>query len=131
MLSVFIVDDSEIIQERLVTSLSKIPSVAVVGAVGTQREALEYLQKTVPDVVVLDLELSDGTGYDVLRELRTQPDRPIFVVFTRHDAAVHRIRSLELGADLFLDKAHEFTVLADFVSWLARQQRTSEEVGNR
>lgn len=130
MLSVFIVDDSEIIQERLVESLSKIPSVAVVGAVGTQREALEYLRKAIPDVVVLDLELSDGTGYNVLRELRRQPDRPIFVVFTRHDAAVHRMRSIELGADLFLDKSHGFFVLADFVRWLARRQSAPQEAGS-
>lgn len=130
MLSIFIVDDSQIIRERLVENLSQIPNVAIGGCVGTQREALMYLEKAMPDVVVLDLELSDGTGYDVLREFRSRGDRPVFVVFTQHSGTVHRLRTLELGADLFLDKAHGFTVLADFIRWLARQQFTRQVVEN-
>lgn len=55
------------------------------------------------DIVILDLGLPDGHGFEVLRELRRRSDVPI-VVLTARDDETDRVAGLELGADDFLVK---------------------------
>ena len=61
-LRVFLVEDSEVILDRLIESVASLPHVCVVGHADTEAGALAALQKTPCDVVVLDLRLRDGNG---------------------------------------------------------------------
>jgi two-component system response regulator RegX3 len=70
---------------------------------GTVAEALQKAAEVDPDLVLLDLMLPDGSGYEVCRELRSRSTVPIVMLTARGDEA-DRVVGLELGADDYVVK---------------------------
>jgi len=70
---------------------------------GTVADALEKAGHSPPDLVLLDVMLPDGSGYDVCRELRRSSDVPI-IMLTARGEETDRIVGLELGADDYVVK---------------------------
>jgi len=70
---------------------------------GTVEEGIELGRSADPDLVLLDLMLPDGSGFDVCRELRKDSDVPIVMLTARGDEA-DRVVGLELGADDYVVK---------------------------
>jgi two-component system response regulator DevR len=123
-LRVFVVEDSPVIRERLIESISSLPNVTVVGDADTEADAIAALQRTPCDVVVLDLQLRHGHGFNVLNALRAPADRPhlIIIVLTNFASALYRSRSMQMGADYFLDKSREYARLGDVLEELASRR---------
>jgi two-component system response regulator RegX3 len=71
--------------------------------VGTAEEALEAGRRLAPDLILLDLMLPDGSGFDVCRELRKTSEVPIVMLTARGDEA-DRVVGLEMGADDYVVK---------------------------
>src|SRR5262245_50311754 len=67
---VLIVDDHEVVRVGLRTLLNTVPSIEVVGEVGSAALALAETARLVPDVVLLDVRLGDGSGFDVCRDIQ-------------------------------------------------------------
>ncbi|MFP3936741.1 MAG: response regulator [Phycisphaerae bacterium] len=80
--SVLVVDDEPELRELLVDALS-VPGLHV-AAVGSGREAVELAQRSAPDFVVADLQLSDCTGLDVIDRVRALAGDVPAVVITGH-----------------------------------------------
>lgn len=81
MTSVALVDDHVLFRQGLRAILSSQSDVQVVGEASTALEAQEVVERTDPDVVVLDLELKGANGATLARELlRRKPDRKLLVV---------------------------------------------------
>jgi len=99
------------VRRRLVTLLRDLEGEVLVGEAGDPEEALDALRRTQPDVVILDLNLPGGSGFDVLGEIRKRPQPPLVVIFTTHGEEPYRRRSLEGGADFFFDKAKDLAQL--------------------
>src|SRR4051812_50052604 len=59
--------------------------------------------RATPDLVLLDIELPDGSGLDVCRELRRDSDVPV-IMLTARGAEADRVAGLELGADDYIVK---------------------------
>jgi DNA-binding response OmpR family regulator len=70
---------------------------------GTAAAALELAGRIEPDLVLLDVMLPDGSGYDVCRELRSSSRVPI-IMLTARGEETDRIVGLELGADDYIVK---------------------------
>ena len=70
---------------------------------GTVADALESARATEPDLVLLDVTLPDGSGYDVCRELRRDSEVPI-IMLTARGEETDRVVGLELGADDYIVK---------------------------
>ena len=70
---------------------------------GTVREALEVTERELPDLVLLDVMLPDGSGYDVCRRLRERSRVPI-IMLTARGEETDRVVGLELGADDYVVK---------------------------
>ena len=70
---------------------------------GTVAEALEHAEASMPDLVLLDVMLPDGSGYDVCRSLRERSRVPI-IMLTARGEETDRIVGLELGADDYIVK---------------------------
>jgi DNA-binding NarL/FixJ family response regulator len=113
-LSVLLVEDSPVLAERLREALVAMPAVGAIRIVDREAAAVDSLAGT--DVIVLDLHLKQGTGFGVLRALRSRPEpRPVVVVFTNHDVPGYRSRAASLGAQHFLDKARDFDRLGELL----------------
>lgn len=98
---VLVVDDEPEIREILEGYLRKESFDPV--AVGTVEAALSEIEQRPPDLVVLDIGLPDGSGFDVLRKTNETRRIPTIVLTTRSEE-VDRIVGLELGADDYLAK---------------------------
>ncbi|UDY35271.1 response regulator [Dermatobacter hominis] len=70
-ITVFLVDDHEVVRRGVRDLLEASGDVDVVGEAGTVAEALDAVPGVAPDVAVLDVQLPDGTGIELCRELRS------------------------------------------------------------
>jgi two-component system, OmpR family, response regulator RegX3 len=98
--TILLVEDETSITEPLAEALRSEGFETEVA--GTVAEALE-LARNVPDLVLLDVMLPDGSGYDVCRELRRSSRVPIIMLTARGEEA-DRVVGLELGADDYVVK---------------------------
>lgn len=78
-LSVLTVDDEPLALRRLELMLGQIPDARLVGSASSCSEAVERIVEMRPDVVLLDIKMRDGTGFDVLDRL--PPDLTPRIVF--------------------------------------------------
>jgi DNA-binding NarL/FixJ family response regulator len=115
LIKVFVVEDSPVIRVALSQRLEDDRRFTVVGYAATADEAIAGLEKGLPDVVIIDLHLKQGTGYDVLTYLlriRAPTDLKA-IVMTNYASGAHRRRALELGASDFFDKSMQFEEMLD------------------
>ncbi|MDQ0776011.1 two-component system response regulator DevR [Streptomyces aurantiacus] len=70
-ISVFLLDDHEVVRRGVHELLSMEDDIEVVGEAGTAADALARIPATSPDVAVLDVRLPDGSGVEVCREIRS------------------------------------------------------------
>ncbi len=75
-ISVFLLDDHEIVRRGLTQLLDAEPDISVVGEAGSAAQALARVPALRPDVAVLDVRLPDGDGVTVCRELRSVVEPP-------------------------------------------------------
>jgi DNA-binding NarL/FixJ family response regulator len=119
MKQVLIVDDSRQIRERLAALLAESAHIRVVGQAGNGREAMEAMQRLVPDTVILDIRLPGCSGIDLLKEIKARyPDTTVIMV-TNCDFARYRQQCKQMGADHFLNKTLEFEKIVDAVAGTA------------
>jgi two-component system chemotaxis response regulator CheY len=107
-----IVDDSKVMREMVIASLRAIEGLSVTHA-ASGLEALERLSLKRFDFVVLDLNMPDIGGYEVIEFIRSQDklrSLPILVVTTRGDDS-SRARALAAGATRFMTKPFSPDVL--------------------
>ncbi len=75
-ISVFLLDDHEIVRRGIAQLLEAEPDITVVGEAANAAQALARVPALRPDVAVLDVRLPDGDGVEVCRELRSSVDPP-------------------------------------------------------
>lgn len=73
-------------------------------------KGLEYFRKEQPDAVLLDLNLPDGDGLSLCRQIRTESDVPVLML-TARDLEVDEIMGLKSGADDYITKPFSISVL--------------------
>jgi two-component system response regulator RegX3 len=99
--TILLVEDEPAIAEPLVDSLEREGFALEVA--GTVADGIEQAGRLRPDLILLDLMLPDGSGFDVCREVRRGSQVPIIMLTARGEEA-DRIVGLELGADDYVVK---------------------------
>lgn len=107
-MKLFLVDDSEIIRQRLATLLQDLPQVEITGRFETVDAAIQGITHTPPDVILLDLELRFRNGLDVLHYASRHFPKIKVIVLTNRCDQLTRSQCLKAGAYRFLDKTLEF-----------------------
>ncbi len=121
---VFIVDDSMQLIEIL-SELITVPGVVeLVGTADSVAAANAAIAQLRPDVVILDLQLKDGDGFEVARAVRASPAtiETSIVFFTNHLGHEFQRRAAELGADLYLDKSCDHDKIISLLEEKARSR---------
>ncbi len=92
-----IADDHSVLLESLSALLSTQPDFEVVGKATNGTEALEQVRSTRPDVLVLDLFMPSGDGFEVLRTLDRSGERVAAVVLTGSESQLDYAQVVRLG----------------------------------
>jgi DNA-binding NarL/FixJ family response regulator len=114
-LMVFLVEDSPAIRARLATTIRGIEGAQLAGEAGTVRSAIEGIHTARPDAVILDLQLEDGSGLEVLKAVRPSAPALHVAVLTNYATDQHRRACMDAGAEYFLDKSSDFPRIREIV----------------
>ena len=114
-MNVLIVDDSTFIVERIAELLLELDSIKKVYKAGSFAEGEQMFATLQPDVVLLDINLPDNTGINLLRKIRAQ-DRSVYIVMiTNQSSDYYRRVCFLLGANFYVDKSVEFDKIPDII----------------
>jgi DNA-binding NarL/FixJ family response regulator len=121
-LQVVVVDDSILMREHVVESLSVIKGVAEIRQADDVPSGLCLLEGRKLDVLILDIELPGQSGLDLLKIARRRDYATVIIMFSIHDHPTLRQKCAELGADFFFHKLSEFERVAEVCRELAERR---------
>ena len=121
---VFIVDDSAPLTEVLAELIAEPGRVEIAGTADSAPSAIEAIRGARADVVIVDLQLKEGTGFDVVKAVRGFPgaENTVIVLFTNHLSREFQKRASEVGADFFLDKSKDHEKIIELIQEKVRQR---------
>lgn len=117
-LNVLIVDDSISIRISLKKMLARMDHINIVGEADSVGQAKKLLETVTPDITLLDLNLNDGSGYEVLKAIKSSTNPHTIIILTNYSAEQFKSKALENGADYFFEKLKEFDKVIDLLNKL-------------
>lgn len=108
---VLIADDHALVRAGIRALVERIKGVVVVAEAGKGSEAVQLLDQFQPNLVLLDITMPDGNGFDVLGHVAKKFPAIRVIVLTVHEAGEYAIRALREGATGFLPKSAASTEL--------------------
>jgi two-component system response regulator DevR len=118
-ITVFLLDDHEIVRRGIADLLNAVPDITVVGEAGTAEQGMARIPALRPQVAVLDARLSDGSGIDVCRDLRSALPETRCIILTSYDADDAILASVMAGAAGYLLKEIKGSNLIDAIRQVA------------
>jgi len=97
-IAIVIADDHAVLRESLTALLQSQPDFDVVGTAANGEEALQLVQQSKPQVLVLDLFMPESDGFEVLRTLERAGSRVASVVLTGSESRDDYVQVVRLGA---------------------------------
>jgi DNA-binding NarL/FixJ family response regulator len=104
VLRLLVVDDHEVVRQGLVALLERRAGFSVVAAVGTAAEAIEAARTYLPDVVIMDVRLPDGSGIEATREIRAENPAIRVIMLTSYPDEEAVFAAIVAGASGYLLK---------------------------
>lgn len=139
--SIFIVDDHPLVREWLGTLINQQKDMAVCGEAEAAPEAIAKIEALKPDVVVVDIMLSAGSGLELVKDIRRVSPESISLVLSMHDEMTYADRALRAGARGYVSKRdttrkiitaiREVSAGRVFVSAEVQAMITERYLGNR
>lgn len=114
-LQLLIVDDEQDIRD-LSEGIIQRAFDLVIRKVGTIKEAEAAILVTPPDLVLLDLNLPDGIGFDLVPSLKAGNEKVVFTIVTAYNHCKEKQKAKELGASSFLEKPFKSSDLSERVA---------------
>jgi two-component system, NarL family, response regulator DevR len=119
-MKVFLVEDSPMLRERVQAILASVPGTQAVGHAATAQAAIAGIQSARPDIVVLDIQLEEGSGFEVMQVIRKLLPEVKFYVLTNFANEAYQRKAERLGACGFFDKSREFEQLRETLLGILR-----------
>ena len=115
---ILIVDDSELIIQRLIDMLKEVENVDSIIHAHNYAEADTLLQCTNIHVVVLDINLPTKSGVELLKYIKRDYPQIKVIMFTNNASNYHRALCEQLDADYFIDKSNDFEMIPSIIATL-------------
>lgn len=129
---VLLVDDHPIVRRGLREIISREKDLEVCGEAGSATEAMEQIDETSPDLVIVDLSLNETGGLELIKQIRATDQSVKMLVATMHDEAIYAERSLHAGANGYINKEEATDHLIGAVRQVLRGKTyLSEEMTQR
>ncbi len=101
---VLCVDDHPVVRDGIAAIINLQPDMMLAGAAATGGEALEQFFELHPDVALVDLQLPDMSGFDLIKKIKDKSPNARIIVLSSHEGDVDIQRALEAGARAFVAK---------------------------
>lgn len=119
MKKILIVDDSATLRKDIKKLLNPIKSIEVIGEAIDAASAMRQCNALKPDIMILDINLKNGSGIDVLEKMKKCPQSPVTIMFTNYSKGEFQKATKRLGADYFFDKTNDIEKLIDTLTNLS------------
>ena len=123
--TVLVIDDDASVRGALKRIFTRAGHACV--AAGAAGEGMEYAKAARPDAIVLDIDLPDGDGRDVMAALRSDPETshvPVLMISGNVDH-YRRMAALDAGADDVMEKPFDLGMLERKVEWMVSKKRSA------
>jgi len=104
MIRVLVADDHAVVRRGVVQILDEAPDLVAAGEASTGRQVLQQVQENDYDVLVLDIGMPDGSGLEVLHQLRTLRPELHVLILSMYPERQYALRALKAGAAGYLTK---------------------------
>jgi DNA-binding NarL/FixJ family response regulator len=101
---VFLVDDHPLVREWLGNLINRQADLEVCGEAESAPKARERIAAAKPDIAVVDISLEDGSGLELIKDLRVLQPKMAVVVLSMHDESLYAERAMRAGARGYLMK---------------------------
>jgi DNA-binding NarL/FixJ family response regulator len=120
---VLIADDHALVRAGIRALVERIDGVVVVGEAGKGSEALELVRQLGPDLILLDITMPDGNGFEVLDQVTKLYPEIKVIVLTVHEAGEYALRAVREGAAGYLPKSAASIELEQAIQTVIRGER--------
>ena len=128
MQTVYVVDDSALIRDRLREMFSAAKDTCLIGESGDALEAMKEIRALHPDTVILDIQLPGGSGIEILRHIRKAGIKTRVIILTNFAYPQYREGCLEAGAEFFLSKSKDFDLLPSILNSLDPAEEKGQDL---
>jgi len=101
---ILIVDDHPLVRSGLSELISDEPTLEVCGEAAEAGEALQLVNSTKPDLVVVDISLKSGNGIELIKRIKSRQPKIKMLVSSMHDENLYAQRALNAGAMGYVNK---------------------------
>ncbi len=116
-INILIIDDSNIILKSLYQLLIDIPVINEIICVNDALTGISKMKVSMPDLLILDINLIGMSGMNVLRWVRLmKSSQPIIIILTNNTISEYRNECLNMGANYFLDKSRDFLQIQEIIT---------------
>ncbi|TDX01970.1 response regulator [Dinghuibacter silviterrae] len=117
--TILVVDDYELIVERLTALLEELAYVAQVWSARSYTESVALLGTQVPDIALLDIHLPDRSGIDLLDYIKDRYPAVRVIMISNQVNPTYKVLCQEKGADFVIDKSNDYEMIPNLIASLS------------
>ena len=117
-MKMLLVEDSKLLRDILIDAINHLDNISVVASATSQQQAINLLNESEFDIVLLDIELAQGNGFEVIKHLLQEDyafKQPVLMMLTNHAHSQYRSFAKTLGVPYFFDKSMDFDLAIDAI----------------
>ena len=121
---VLIADDSKPVRERLVSLISEVENVNIVGQAENTIEAKILIKELNPDLIILDIRMPGGTGMDIIGNIKKFNPKIKIIILTNYHFLQYKENCLSNGADYLFNKSGEYEKVIEVIEELNSKKKS-------
>ncbi|MEO6405646.1 MAG: response regulator transcription factor [Ferruginibacter sp.] len=114
-LKVLIVDDAELVINRVIELLKEMTVIENILGVGSFNQAIQSLSVDVPDLVLLDIQLPGKSGIELLTHVKQHYPKIKIIMLTNKAGLYYKAICEKAGCDHFIDKSSDFEKIPNII----------------
>jgi two-component system, NarL family, response regulator DevR len=118
-IQILLVDDHSVVRAGIRSLLAGAEDITVVGEADCVGEAISLIHRVTPDIVLLDVRLPDGSGFEVIRSIRNSPLNTKFIILSAFNDDEIIAEAIKCGVEGYLLKELDGATLSKSIRTVA------------